>query len=441
MAWGRVVRMNAPLPAPLYASHQGRGQHLIKADRGFSSGGLFARLAVIVPAWLFHRILDRLNAAFDHGRIDGRLPDGTIRVIGGRGPGPQASIDLHSWAALMRLLLSGSVGWFKSWMAGEWESDDPVTLLAAFSANRHKLASIGRARGPMRWLNHLHHLWRRNSRSGAVRNIHAHYDLGNDFYAAWLGKTMVYSSALFDADHPEEALDKAQLRKIDAALDRLDLVEGQHLLEIGCGWGALGVRAMERHGVTYTGLTLSEEQAAWAAPLVGPNGRVVLRDYRDETGLYDAIASIEMVEAVGQSYWPDYLDAIARRLKPGGRAVIQYISIDDALFDSYAANADFIQTYIFPGGCLISVSRFKELADKAGLHWQDQTDFPIDYAETLQRWRQAYDVAVAAGRLSAFPADFHRLWRFYLIYCEAGFRGGGISVAQVTLCKPREQAQ
>ena len=423
--------MNAPMQAP----QTGRGQHLIEADRGFASGGLSARILSLAPDWLFHRLLDRLDAAFDHGQIEGHLPDGSIRIIGGRGPGPAATIDLKSWAGLSRLVLTGSVGWFKAWMAGEWTSDDPVTLIAAFSANRHGLARMGRARGPMRWINHLHHMLRRNSRSGSSRNIHAHYDLGNDFYAAWLDRSMTYSSALFYPAQPGEPLEQAQQRKIDAALDRLNLKDGDRLLEIGCGWGAFGARALERAGITYVGLTLSHEQAAWAGPLVAPRGSVQLRDYRDETGLYDAIASIEMVEAVGQDYWPAYLAAIARLLKPGGRAAIQYIAIDDELFDGYAANADFIQTYIFPGGCLLSVSRFRALAEEQGLQWCDQHDFPLDYADTLKRWREAYDRAVASGALSGFPEEFHRLWRFYLIYCEAGFRGGSITVAQVTLLK------
>jgi cyclopropane-fatty-acyl-phospholipid synthase len=185
-------------------------------------------------------------------------------------------------------------------------------------------------------------------------------------------------------------------------------------------------------------LTLSEEQAAWARPLVAPHGTVALCDYRDESGVYDAIASVEMVEAVGQNYWPDYLQAVSQRLKPGGRAAIQYIAIDDDLFEAYASNADFIQTYIFPGGCLISVSRFRALAEQAGLEWRDQADFPLDYAETLRRWRLAYDAALSCGKLGEFPPDFHRLWRFYLMYCEAGFRGGSITVAQVTLVKPKQ---
>lgn len=423
--------MNAPTNAP----HQGRGQHLIAADRGFAAGSLSSRLLAHAPARLFHRLLDRIDAAFEHGAIEGQLPDGTVRIIGGRGTGPSARIKVNSWAALVRLMLTGSVGWFRAWMAGEWDSDDPVSLIAAFSANRHSLAASGRARGPMRWINHWHHRLRRNSRAGSLRNIHAHYDLGNDFYAAWLCPRMVYSSAIFDPTVTHEPLEQAQLRKIDAALDRLSLSEGDRLLEIGCGWGGLGARAIDRHKARYTGLTLSHEQAAWAAPLVANGGEVIIRDYRDQFGQFDAIASIEMVEAVGQDYWRDYLGAVSALLKPGGRAAIQYIAIDDALFDDYAANADFIQTYIFPGGCLISVSRFRAMAESAGLDWFDQQDFPLDYAETLRCWRLAYDDAVGQGRLGDFPEEFHRLWRFYLMYCEAGFRGGSLTVAQVTLVK------
>jgi cyclopropane-fatty-acyl-phospholipid synthase len=231
-------------------------------------------------------------------------------------------------------------------------------------------------------------------------------------------------------------LEVAQIRKIDAALDRLGLARGQRLLEIGCGWGGLGARAIARFGVDYVGLTLSEEQQRIASARVAGHGQIALRDYRDEDGRYDAVASIEMVEAVGEAYWPAYLDTIAHALKPGGRAAIQYIAIDDAIFDRYAANADFIQTYIFPGGCLLSVSRFRALAEERGLTWTDQHDFPLDYAETLRRWRIAYQAAMGEERLpTSFPPEFHRLWLFYLMYCEGGFRGGGITVAQVTLIK------
>ncbi len=419
------------------ASAQGRGEQLLTADRGFASASLSGRLLGLLPAPLFHRLIDKLDAAFDVGAMEGELPDGTVRFIGGRAPGPVAHIRIRRWSALVRLMLSGSVGWFAAWMAGDWDSDDPVTVFAAFGANRRTLASSGRARGPMKLINHLRHAARRNSRSGSRRNIHAHYDLGNDFYAPWLDATMTYSSAMFDPGSAVEPLEVAQTRKIDAALDRLDLTPGVRLLEIGCGWGSLGQRAVERYGVAYRGLTLSTAQATYARSMLGETA-IAVEDYRDHQGHYDAIASIEMVEAVGQDYWPTYLETIDRLLVPGGKAAIQYIAIDDAIFDAYAANADFIQTYVFPGGCLLSESRFRALAEERGFGWEAQQDFSLDYAETLRRWRLSYDRALSEGRLPhSFSAEFHRLWRFYLMYCEGGFRGGGITVAQVTLHKQR----
>ena len=250
---------------------------------------------------------------------------------------------------------------------------------------------------------------------------------------------MNYSSALF-AD-PGQSLEEAQTGKVDAILDRLDLRSGSRLLEIGCGWGALAERAVERHDVIYTGITLSPSQAEiadarLAAVDLSARSRIELCDYRDARGPYDAIASVEMVEAVGQAYWPAYLDAVARLLRPGGRAAIQYILINDALFERYAASSDFIQAYIFPGGCLISESRFRALAEARGLAWRDVYRFGEDYAETLRQWRERFDAAVAADQLpSGFDDRFVRLWRYYLQYCEGGFRGGGIDVAQVTLEK------
>ncbi len=417
--------MNAPMEQRTLGL---AGVDRVLADNTSLLAGLVNRL----PSAIFHRFLDRLDTAFGYGMIEVHLPDGSVRIIGGRGPGPAARIRLHSWSALVRLMLSGSIGWFRSWMAGEWESDDPVSLFAAFSTNRGALAEVGRARGPLRWLYHIQHWRHRNSRSGSRRNIRAHYDLGNDFYASWLDRHMVYSGAIFDPDNPGEPLETAQLRKIDAVLARLGLKPGDSLLEIGCGWGGLGARAIEQYDVQYTGLTISEAQADWARRQVAPDGAIVLQDYRDIAGQYDAIASVEMVEAVGKQYWPDYLDAIARTLKPGGRAAIQYIAIDDAIFERYAVSSDFIQSYVFPGGCLISSSRFKALAEERGLHWQDQREIGLDYALTLKRWRERFD---AAMEIKPLPAEFCRLWRYYLMYCEAGFRGGGITAAQVTLEK------
>lgn len=412
-----------------------RGLHFVTADRHFATGGLFSRIA----GKGFHRVLDRIDIGLEQGMLEAWLPDGSNRVLGGRGAGPMCEVRVNSWRALLRLAQSGSVGWYKAWELGEWESPDPVPLFALFMANRVTLGSTARAKGPARWMNRALHALRANSRDRARRNIEHHYDLGEDFYALWLDETMSYSAALFaDPDHPVEPFEAAQFAKMDAVLDRLALRDGTSVLEIGCGWGGFGAHACDRHAIDYTGITISPSQREHAARVHGEDERrrFQLADYRDVTGRYDAIASIEMVEAVGQRYWPDYLEGIARCLKPGGRAALQYIRIEDDIFERYAANADFIQTYIFPGGMLLSESRFRALAEARGLEWRDQHDFGLHYAATLKLWRERFDAAVETGQLPAgFDAHFVKLWRYYLMYCEGGFRGGGINVSQVTLVK------
>jgi len=299
------------------------------------------------------------------------------------------------------------------------------------------LGEVGRAKGPFRWVNALAHRLRDNAPRKARQNIAAHYDLGNDFYSAWLDDTMTYSSARFAS--PRDTLEEAQLRKIGALLDRLDLKPGQRLLDIGCGWGTLAIEAAKR-GASVVGLTLSTEQKTWAERKIGEAGladrvEVRLQDYRDTIESFDAVASVEMVEAVGRRWWGAYLDCIARNLKAGGAAALQFISIDHRIFERYAHNADFIQTYIFPGGMLLDEPRFAALAAQRGLSWDDRDGFGLDYAETLRLWRERYDVAVRDGLLAGFDERFHRLWRYYLMYCEGGFRGGAIDVAQVTMAK------
>ncbi|MFL6849842.1 MAG: class I SAM-dependent methyltransferase [Sphingomicrobium sp.] len=411
-----------------------RGEHLVRADRGFlTGGGVIARL--IAPA--FARVLDDIDRHLACGGIETTLPDGSKRRLGFRANGPKAVVRLSSWLSIVRLATSGSVGWYKAWTLGEWSSPDPVAVFEIFSANAAALGEIGRAKGPFRLVNALSHRLRDNAPGKAKANIAAHYDLGNDFYAAWLDRTMTYSSARFCS--PDESLEKAQLRKIRFLLDRLDLKPGDRLLEIGCGWGTLAIEAAKR-GASVVGLTLSEEQKAWADGKIADAGLgdridVRLADYRETAEQFDAIASVEMVEAVGQRWWGAYLDCIARNLKPGRRAALQFISMDDLIFDRYAQSADFIQTYIFPGGMLLDESQFAAFANERGLTWQKREGFGKDYAETLKRWRARYEQAVANGALTGFAAPFHDLWRYYLMYCEGGFRGGAIDVAQVTLAK------
>jgi cyclopropane-fatty-acyl-phospholipid synthase len=411
-----------------------RGEHLVRADRRFATGGgVVARLAT--PA--FSKLLDEIDKKLETGGMAVTQPDGSHRRIGFRARGADAAVQLNSWMSLVRLATSGSVGWYKAWTLGEWSSPDPVAIFELFSANAVPLGEIGRAKGPFRWVNALAHRLRDNRPSKAKANIAAHYDLGNDFYSAWLDQTMTYSCARFAS--PNESLEDGQRRKVASLLDRLNLKSGQRLLEIGCGWGTLAIEAARR-GASVVGLTLSKEQKAFADEKVAKAGfadriEIRLQDYRETAEEFDAVASVEMVEAVGQRWWGAYLDSIARNLKGRGRAALQFISIDHPLFDNYARNADFIQTYIFPGGILLDEPAFEALARECGLSWEKREGFGQDYAETLKRWRNRYNLAVARGELDGFGEAFHSLWRYYLMYCEGGFRGGAIDVAQVTMVK------
>ena len=391
---------------------------------GLSQNQAFAR----VWAALARKLAERLDAGLAAGSLRATFPDGTSLVLGGRAPGVMAEATLHNWRGLVRVATGGSIGLYQGWEAGEWTSDDPVQLFTLFVANADAMGKTIRARGPWRWAARAVHWLNRNTRSGARRNIHAHYDLGNDFYAAWLDQGMVYSSARFDGGASD--LEAAQQDKLASIAARIE--GAKSVLEIGCGWGALAGR-LQADGAQVTAISLSDEQLAYART-AHPGIDFRKQDYRDVAGQFDGIASVEMVEAVGRAYWPDFFDCIARNLAPGGRAAIQYIAIREPLFHAYATSADFIQAYIFPGGMLVSEAEFRRLAAQRGLAWTEQTDFALDYAETLRIWREKFDQAVSEDRLPAqFDDRFRRLWRFYLMYCEGGFRGGGITVAQVTL--------
>lgn len=388
----------------------------------------------------YTRMLARIDTGIVSGSLTVTLPGGGTRVMGGHADGPQASVDVKRWTALLRLATGGSAGWYVAWSKGEWSSPDPTALFELFMRNRRTLGGAARSSGVVRIIRGVRNRLRHNSRAGSKRNIEFHYDLGNDFYRLWLDPSLTYSSALFQEPATrQEDLQAAQARKYAAILDRLAVQPGARVLEIGCGWGGFA-EAAARRGLKVDAITLSAEQERAVHDRIAAAGltdvTVSRTDYRDVTEAYDGIASIEMVEAVGQDYWPTYLAAIARALKPGARAAIQYIAIDDAIFEAYAANVDFIQRFIFPGGMLLSESRFRALAEEHGLEWRDRHGFGLHYAETLRRWRETFDAVVAEGRLPPkFDRKFVDLWRYYLMYCEGGFRGGGIDVAQVTLVK------
>ncbi len=362
------------------------------------------------------------------GLLEVRLPDGGIALFGD-GESPQIW-QVHDETVFGRILARGDIGLAETYLDGLWDSPDLTALLALLASNRAALKKgiYGSWRGLIaarvrHWLN-------RNSRSGSRRNIMAHYDLGNDFYARWLDPSMSYSSALYrEAD--DGSLETAQWAKYRRILQRLHARPGQQVLEIGCGWGGFAEMA-HAEGLRVTGLTLSPAQLAWAQARV-PDADLRLQDYRDLQGQFDHVVSIEMFEAVGERYWPGYFRSVAKALKPGGKAVIQSITIDEGLFGQYRKGTDFIQQFIFPGGLLPSRTAFRQAAWKQGLSVQNEYAFGLDYAQTLAEWRKAFEANWAEIAPLGFDETFRRLWRLYLCYCEAGFRVGNIDVVQFEL--------
>jgi cyclopropane-fatty-acyl-phospholipid synthase len=389
--------------------------------RAFAGLPRAARLALSIPAQV------------RCGRLEVQLPDRRL-IFEGAEAGPSALMIVRDLNFAWRLLRGGDIGVAEAYLRGEWETPDLTAFLYLFCVNVEMMQAILHDKPVVRAWQVFRHWLNRNTRRQAERNIHAHYDLGNDFYSTWLDPTMSYSSGYrFDPAKGEAALENAQRRKWERLGDRLG--SPGSVLEIGCGWGSLA-NFFALRSARVTAISLSDQQLGWAR--FNQSDAIDFRhqDYRDVTGQFDAVVSVEMVEAVGREYWPDFFDCIARCLKPGGRAAIQWIAMRDDIFEAYARNADFIQAYVFPGGLLIRESEFRQLAAERGLSWQDQEDFALDYAETLKAWRARFDAAVEAGRLPAgFDERFVRLWRFYLMYCEGGFRGGGITVSQVTLVK------
>ncbi len=386
------------------------------------------------------RAVLRLLAQLKTGTLDLQLPDGSQARFGD-GQGPRAALRLHDWRMCSAVLKAGDVGFAESWIDGAWSSPDLVALLTLFIANRDAVESAiyGSWWGSL--LHRVRHALNRNSRRGSRKNIHAHYDLGNAFYREWLDETMNYSSALFEGDL-DQPTPQAQHAKVRRALRECGIQPGGRLLEIGCGWGALAETAATELDARVTGVTLSTEQLAFAQARVthaGVDAHVELRmqDYRDiADGPFDAIASIEMFEAVGREYWASFFATLRSQLKPGGRACIQTITIRDDLFERYVRSTDFIQQYIFPGGLLPSPQAFRAEVRKAGLVLVNELAFGADYAETLRRWRAAFLSRDAQVRRLGFDTRFMRIWEFYLAYCEAAFATGNTDVMQFTLQRP-----
>ncbi|MBV8501929.1 MAG: class I SAM-dependent methyltransferase [Paucibacter sp.] len=374
------------------------------------------------------RLLGRTRA----GCLTLTLPSGRHIEVAGSEPGPQATLRLHRWRPLRRLLLEGDLGLALSYRDGDWDSPDLLALLEFGLANEAAWDSLIQGRGPARWLARLAHLARPNTRRGSRHNIAFHYDLGNDFYREWLDESMLYSSALY-AEAVVDTLESAQARRLGRIVEMLDVPEGADVLEIGCGWGTLAATLARERGARVTGVTLSTEQLAFARERAAAWGvaeqtDLRLQDYRDVGGRFDRIVSIEMIEAVGEAYWPTYFETLRGRLKPGGVVVLQAITIADALFESYRRGADFIQRCIFPGGMLPCPRVLREQAERAGFVIEEEHTFGSSYARTLAEWRRRFLAAWPKVELLGFDAAFRRLWAYYLCYCEAGFRAGRVDV-------------
>ena len=392
------------------------------------------------------RAIFRFLAQLEGGALTVAGPGGFVQTfghtqgqtLGHTHPGAlHVHITLNDWDVLKRCLSSGDIGFAETYMEGRWSCDNLAGLIELFCRNRAAMENAIYGSWLGSFIYRVRHLFNSNTRKQAKKNIEAHYDLGNDFYRLWLDPSMTYSSALFTEGHGQD-LTAAQHEKIRRALRALGTKPGERLLEIGCGWGGLAEIAIREFGLHVTGLTLSSEQLAYANERLARAGlsdgaNLQLTDYRDLTGQFDHIVSIEMFEAVGEQYWDTYFAAVKRNLKPGGRAVVQSITIDEALFPRYRKSTDFIQQYIFPGGMLPSPTEFRARAAHAGLQAQEGLRFGRDYAETLKRWRASFMAVLPEVASQGFDTRFVRLWEFYLAYCEGAFNGGSTDVIQFDL--------
>ncbi|HLX15728.1 MAG TPA: cyclopropane-fatty-acyl-phospholipid synthase family protein [Bradyrhizobium sp.] len=373
-----------------------------------------------------------------HGALEVTLPDGRTVRLGDNGPGPTAAMTVYNYGFASRLLRSGDIGIAEAYLRGEWDTPDLTQFLYLFCVNQDWMKTNFIGKPLVRTVQVIRHWFNRNTRRQARLNIYRHYDIGNAFYSAWLDPSMTYSSALFEEGTADLAA--AQNNKYRRLAEAIDLRPGQKLLEIGCGWGGFAEYAAKTFGAKVVGLTISREQRDFAQARIqaaGLNDQVEIRlqDYRDERDQYDRIASIEMIEAVGEEFWPTYFSQLRDRLLPGGLAGIQAITIQDSLFQTYRREVDFIQRYVFPGGMLPSPEILKSLGERFGVPVIRERIFGQDYAKTLATWRNNFRAAWPNLMPLGFDDRFRRLWEYYLAYCEAGFLSGNIDVRQVVFAK------
>ncbi|MDX2157520.1 MAG: cyclopropane-fatty-acyl-phospholipid synthase family protein [Hyphomicrobiaceae bacterium] len=387
-------------------------------------------------ARLVDRLIGRLPSGCIAGRLIVRLPGGQELVRKAPAHGPEARVTLVRWRGVRRIITGGHIGFAEAYIAGDIDSPNLEAVFAWALANEPLLDRAWQGSELARLISKLRHRLNANTRRGSRRNIAAHYDLGNDFYAAWLDRSMQYSSALYTS--PNQSLEEAQQAKLDRITELLDLRGGERVLEIGCGWGAVAEHLAGRHRCEVTALTLSREQADYTSARLQRAGLghlvdVRLEDYRAATGTFDRVVSIEMIEAVGQRFWPVYFQMLQRSLAPGGRIVLQAITCGELRFCSYVREPDFIQRYIFPGGMLPTSAAIAREAANAGLAVESVETFGASYARTLEDWRMRFVAAWPRLQAPGFDDRFRRMWIYYLDYCIAGFRSGEIDVGLYAL--------
>ena len=386
----------------------------------------------------FSRVFD-LVRKLNSGRVDFVLPDGRRFRAEGKCPGPVAEITINNPEVFARLIREGDLGFSDAYLDEWWTTPDLQTFMDFIHADNDDMYDGFSGIAIVRAWEKVRFWFQSNSKRQALKNISHHYDLGNDFYSLWLDDTMTYSSALFNTG--QESLENAQIAKYASMIDQMGVKPGDHVLEIGCGWGGFAEYAAKERGLKVTGLTISKEQLLYAQKRIKNKGLedkvdLKLQDYRDEKGVYDGVASIEMFEAVGEKYWPIYFETIKHCLKPGRQATLQIITVHDARWDVYRKSVDFIQKYIFPGGMLPSPTVLRQEVTKAGLRVQHSIEFGKSYSQTLRRWFDVFNDQWDTINEMGFDDRFRRMWNFYLTSCAATFESGNCDVTQITLQKP-----